>query len=194
MLVSGNYFQVLRLQPALGRLFDSNDDRLVGEAPVVVLSHAYWTTRFAADPGVLNQTLIVNGQTLTIVGVAPRGFDGTTLGTQAAGVRADHAARHDEPGLQRRGPTARATGPISSRACAPASRSTRARAALNAQYHAIVNDVEAPLQKGMSDTTMARFRAKPIVVEPGGLGQSSTRTRGEDAAAACCSASPGSCC
>ena len=58
-----------------------------------MLSHAYWTTPFAADPAVLNQRLIVNGQTLTIVGVAPRDFDGTTLGTQAAGVRADHAAR-----------------------------------------------------------------------------------------------------
>src|SRR6476659_9649078 len=82
LLVSGNYFQVLQVQPALGRLFDSSDDRLVGEAPVVVLSHAYWTTRFAADPNVLNQGLIVNGQTLTIVGVAPRGFDGTTLGSK----------------------------------------------------------------------------------------------------------------
>src|SRR3954468_14921838 len=82
MLVSGNYFQVLQLQPALGRLFDSNDDRLVGEAPVVVLSHAYWTTRFAADPSLLNKPLKVNGQTLTIVGVAPKGFDGTTLGSK----------------------------------------------------------------------------------------------------------------
>ena len=47
----------------------------------------------ALDPGVLNQTIIVNGQTMTIVGVAPRGFDGTTLGVQAAGVCADHDAR-----------------------------------------------------------------------------------------------------
>ena len=52
LLVSGNYFQVLQVQPALGRLFDSNDDRLVGEAPVVVLSHGFWTTKFAADPSV----------------------------------------------------------------------------------------------------------------------------------------------
>ena len=80
VMVSGNYFQVLQVQPALGRLFDGTDDRLVGEAPVVVLSYGYWTSRFAADPGVLNKPIIVNGQTLTIVGVAPRGFDGTTLG------------------------------------------------------------------------------------------------------------------
>ena len=58
LLVSGNYFQVLQVQPALGRLFDGNDDRLVGEAPVVVLGHGFWTTKFAADPGVLNLSLI----------------------------------------------------------------------------------------------------------------------------------------
>src|SRR5437764_15031320 len=78
VLVSGNYFQVRQLQPALGRLFDSQDDRLVGEAPVVVLSHAYWSSKFGADPNVLNKTIIINGQSLTIVGVAPRGFEGTT--------------------------------------------------------------------------------------------------------------------
>ena len=49
-----------------------------------MLSHAYWQRRFAADPGVLGQPLIVNGQTMTIVGVAPRGFDGTTLGLKPA--------------------------------------------------------------------------------------------------------------
>src|SRR3954469_23023847 len=82
LLVSGNYFQVLQLQPALGRLFDSSDDRLVGEAPVAVLAHGFWTTQFAADPSVLNKTVKVNGQTLTVVGVAPHGFDGTTLGSK----------------------------------------------------------------------------------------------------------------
>ena len=82
MLVSGNYFQVLQVQPALGRLFDSNDDRLVGEAQVVVLSYDFWKSRFGADPNVLNKGLIVNGVTLTIVGVTPRGFEGTTLGAK----------------------------------------------------------------------------------------------------------------
>src|SRR5262245_37480745 len=79
LLVSGNYFQVLQVQPALGRLFDPNDDRLVGEAPVAVLSHAFWTKQFAADPAVLNKPMRVNGTTLTVIGVAPAGFEGTTL-------------------------------------------------------------------------------------------------------------------
>jgi predicted permease len=172
MEVSGSYFQVLQVQPAIGRLFDSKDDRLVGEAPVVVLSYDYWTSRFGADGNVLNKTLIVNGRTLTIVGVTPRGFDGTTLGTKPEvfvpvtlrGLLSDWhqwANRRNywvylfarlRPGVTIDG----------------------ARAALNAPYHAIVNDVEAPLQKGMSDATLAKFRAKPITLEPGGIGQSST--------------------
>src|SRR3977135_2280077 len=59
-LVSGNYFDVLGVHPALGRLFFLDDDRVPGARPVVVLSHAYWTRRFARDPGVVNQTILVN--------------------------------------------------------------------------------------------------------------------------------------
>jgi hypothetical protein len=172
LLVSGSYFPVLELTPAVGRLLDSNDDRAPGVAPVVVLSHGYWTTRFGADPGVLNRTMLVNGQTLTIVGVAPAGFTGTTLGLEpqvfvpitmravlVPGVR----------GFERRDSYwaylfARLKPDVSLE---------RASAGINAQYHAIVNDVEAAQQKGMSDQTMARFRAKPLVVKPGGHGQSS---------------------
>ncbi|HVD92119.1 MAG TPA: ABC transporter permease [Vicinamibacterales bacterium] len=175
MLVSGNYFQVLQVRPALGRLFDSNDDRLVGEAGVVVLSHAYWTTRFAADPGVLNQGLIVNGQTLTIVGVAPRGFDGTTLGTRPEVFVPITLRGTMNPGFRSWANRQSYWAYLFAR-LRPGVSIEAARQALNAQYHAIVNDVEAPLQRGMSDQTMAKFRAKPIVVEPGGLGQSSTRS------------------
>src|SRR4051812_8467950 len=174
MLVSGNYFQVLQLHPALGRLFDSNDDRLVGEAPVVVLSHGYWTSRFAADPGVLNKQLIVNGQSLTIVGVAPKGFDGTTLGTRPQIYVPITLRGTMQPGYRSWDNRQSYSLYLFAR-LRPGVAIEAARQALNAQYHAIVNDVEAPLQRGMSDATLAKFRAKPIVVEPGGLGQSSTR-------------------
>src|SRR5437867_5580336 len=69
LLVSGSYFPVLGVRPAIGRLLGPEDDHAVGESHVVVLSHAYWQTRFAAAPTVLNQTMIVNGQPMTIVGV-----------------------------------------------------------------------------------------------------------------------------
>jgi putative ABC transport system permease protein len=79
-LVSGNYFEVLGVQPALGRVFSLQDDRQPGAHPVVVLSHAYWQRRFAANPGILNQTLLINGHALTVVGVTRAGFDGVQIG------------------------------------------------------------------------------------------------------------------
>src|SRR5579864_4472016 len=80
VLVSGSYFPVLGIQPAVGRLLMPADAPSIGESHVVVLSHAYWQSRFALNPSVVGEVLVVNGQTLTIVGVAPRGFDGTTIG------------------------------------------------------------------------------------------------------------------
>jgi hypothetical protein len=82
MLVSGSYFPVLGVRPTIGRLITPQDDQKVGESAVVVLSHDYWTSRFGQRGDVINQTMIVNGQTLTIVGVAPPRFQGTTLGAQ----------------------------------------------------------------------------------------------------------------
>jgi predicted permease len=170
--VSGSYFQVLGVQPALGRLIGPDDDRVVGESHVVVLSHAYWTSRFASDPNVLNQTMIVNGQILTIVGVAPRGFNGTTLGSRPQVFVPITLRAFMEPGFKgfdnRRSYWAYVFGRLR-----PGTSIESARAALGTQYKAIVNDVEAPLQKGMSDQTMARFRAKPILIAEGPRGQSS---------------------
>src|SRR5262245_2209691 len=82
VLASGSYFPVLGLQPAVGRLLDPRDDQKVGESLVAVLSHSYWLSRFDGNPSVVNETLVVNGQHLTIVGVAPAGFEGTTLGSR----------------------------------------------------------------------------------------------------------------
>jgi putative ABC transport system permease protein len=170
--VSGSYFQVLGLQPALGRLIGPDDTHVVGESHVVVLSHGYWTSRFASDPNVLNQPMIVNGQTLTIIGVAPRGFDGTTLGARPQVFVPMTLREFMQPGFKgfdnRRSYWAYLFARLK-----PGTSIESARAAVGAQYHAIINDVEAPLQKGMSDQTMARFRAKPILLEPGPRGQSS---------------------
>jgi putative ABC transport system permease protein len=79
-LVSGNYFEVLGIQPALGRLFNADDDRVPAGHPLVVLSHAYWTQHFGGDPRVLNQALLVNNTELTIIGVAPNNFTGMQVG------------------------------------------------------------------------------------------------------------------
>ncbi len=79
-LVSGNYFPLLGVRPALGRLFTARDDLYEGRHPYAVLSDAFWRTRFAADPAILGRTIRINDYPLTVVGVAQRGFDGMEPG------------------------------------------------------------------------------------------------------------------
>jgi putative ABC transport system permease protein len=79
-LVSGNYFEVLGVQPAIGRVFTLDDERVPGGHPVVVLSHSYWTRRLAGDPSVLNKSLLINNIEMTVVGVARAGFSGIQVG------------------------------------------------------------------------------------------------------------------
>jgi predicted permease len=78
-LVSGNYFDGLRLQPHLGRLFHASDERGANSAPYIVLTHAYWHSHFHDDPGVVGRIVRVNKQPFTIVGVAPVDFHGTLV-------------------------------------------------------------------------------------------------------------------
>ena len=82
-LVSGNYFAVLGVAPAVGRNLAPEDDRVPGAHPETVLSHGYWTRRFGNDPSVLNKTIVVNGSPLTIVGVARAEFSGIQPGRPA---------------------------------------------------------------------------------------------------------------
>jgi len=79
-LVSGNYFDVLGVKPALGRVFVASDDLVDDANPVVVLSFSYWNRRFGADPNLVNQSLLVNGRPFTIIGVAPPGFHSVVMG------------------------------------------------------------------------------------------------------------------
>ncbi len=76
-LVSGNYFTMLGVKPAVGRVFSSEeDDRVYMGHPVVVLSYDYWSTRFAGDPKVVGKKVLVNNYPMTIVGVSAAGFAG----------------------------------------------------------------------------------------------------------------------
>ena len=81
LTVSGNYFDVLGVQPAIGRLLNSEDDRKPSASPYVVLSYNYWQSRFNADPQVIGRKVRLNGYPFTIVGVARRGFRGTDVTT-----------------------------------------------------------------------------------------------------------------
>ncbi len=172
VLVSGSYFPVLGLKPAIGRLLTPQDDQKLGESLVVVLSHAYWTTRFDRNPGVLNDTLIVNGQHLTIIGVAPEGFDGTTLGAKPQVFVPITLRGLMNPGFNQFHNRRSYWAYLFAR-LRPGVAIEQARTQLNVPYRAIINDVEAPLQRGMSDQTMGRFKARLVLLEPGARGQTS---------------------
>jgi predicted permease len=76
-VVSGNYFTMLGVKPAIGRVFNSReDDQTYAGHPVVVLSHGYWVSRFASDPGVIGKKILVNDFPMMIVGVSAAGFAG----------------------------------------------------------------------------------------------------------------------
>jgi predicted permease len=75
-LVSGNLFSALGIAAAAGRTFTAAEDDVPGAHPVAVLGYGYWERRFGRDPGVVGQTLAVDGVPVTVVGVAPRGFNG----------------------------------------------------------------------------------------------------------------------
>ncbi len=168
-VVSGSYFPVLGLQPALGRLLGPADDE-TGESPLVVLSHDYWRSRLDEDPSVINDTLIVNGQALTIVGVAPAGFTGTTLGVRPyVFVPLTMAERL---GVSRDLDARRSYWLYLFARLQPGTSMAQAHTAINVPYGAILNDVEAPLQEGMSEQTLARFRTREVGLAEGDRGQS----------------------
>jgi predicted permease len=78
--VSGNYFDVLGLRAAAGRLLTAADDAAGADANVAVLSHAFWRSRYGGDRSAIGRTLLLNGVPHRIAGVAPRGYDGLVLG------------------------------------------------------------------------------------------------------------------
>jgi len=80
--VSANYFSVLQVPAVLGRTFSPDEDRSAGSAPVLVISHAYWKTRFGGTRSIIGRSVVVNGVPLTIVGVAPQSFAGDIVGQQ----------------------------------------------------------------------------------------------------------------
>ena len=177
LLVSGGYFPLLGLKAATGRLLDSNDDRVDGEASSVVLSYAYWQSGFAGNPGVVGRDLAVNGKTLTIVGVAPRGFSSTTVGLKPQ-VFVPITFRWLGPEAFPNHVDRKNYWAYSFARLKPGMSLEQAAAAINVPYRTLINDVDAPLLTGFSEQMMSEFRAKTLVLEPGERGQSTIDTLG----------------
>lgn len=91
-LVSGNYFGVLQVTPALGRFFAAEDDAGPGSPPTAVLSHAYWQRAYGGDPAVLGKPIVLDGHEYTIIGVAPTDFHGVDTEAGDVWITTSHAA------------------------------------------------------------------------------------------------------
>src|SRR5262249_35054002 len=150
--VSGTYFPILQIRPALGRLVSPPDDD-VAAAPAVVLAHWFWEDNLGADSSVIGKTFTVNGKATTIVGIAPDDFNGTTYG---AARPAFYAAMAMSPtlgtGMERMVDDRRAYWIYLFARLAPGATIEQARVRVNAVYQPILRDVEAPLQKDMRDS------------------------------------------
>jgi predicted permease len=175
-LVSGSYFDVLSLRPALGRLLGPADEPSVGEAAVAVLSFEFWQRGFGGDPAVIGKTLTVNGHSLEIVGVAPQGFRGTNVGVRTDVFVPLTLAPRAMAGLvgPRMFETRQGYWIYLFARLKPGVTLDRAAAQLNGIYAGILNDVEAPELSGqqLPEGTLDRFRARQIEFSPGAQGQS----------------------
>jgi putative ABC transport system permease protein len=76
LLVSGNFFTVMGVEPELGRTFRPEEDQVPGRDPVVIVSHGVWKQQFGSDPSILGRRIQLSGIEFTVVGVAPEGFTG----------------------------------------------------------------------------------------------------------------------
>jgi predicted permease len=173
-MVSGSFFQVLGLRPAHGRLFTPDDDRTPSRHPVVVLGHAFFERRFGGDPAVVGRTVAVNNHAMTVVGVAPRGFNGVELGT-AIDVYVPLAMQNEvQPTWGNRLGEWRSRWLVCMARLRDGVSLEQARAEANVVYAQLLQDdlarVPAP-----SESFRGRFLKKTLELRPGGRGTSGLR-------------------
>jgi predicted permease len=174
-LVSGTYFNVLGVRPALGRLLDPSDDLRPRAEPVVVLSHDYWRTAFGASPDAVGRTLIVNSRTLTIVGVAEPKFRGVDLGEVPALWIPTTMTPEVNPGwdrlLDRRARWLHVFGRL-----APGVSADAARAGLQPWFKQMLrSDMAIPGFPKVDESQRAKFLASTLDVMPASQGRSKLR-------------------
>jgi predicted permease len=172
VMISGSYFPTLGLQPALGRLIGPSDDQTIGSHYVAVLSHGFWESRLGSDRAALGKQMLINGKSMTIIGVAPKGFEGVTLGSRPAvfvPITMRGVMNPGFSGFENR----RAFWAYIFARMKPGVTLEQAQIAINTVYKPIIRDVEAPLQSEMSAQTLERFKARELQVADARRGQSS---------------------
>ena len=172
VVVSGRYFEVLGVSPALGRFIGPQDEPRLDESPVVVLSYDYWQSRLGGDPDVLGRTLTVNGQSLTVIGVAPDGFTGAMPGWRPAvyvPLTMRWLIQPDEPRGYEQSPINRFLYAFAR--LRPGVTAEQAAAELNGFYSGIVAERVAPNVNWLNDAQREQLLAQRIQLAPGARGQ-----------------------
>jgi predicted permease len=174
-MVSGTYFPVLGVGAAVGRTFTPEEDQKVAGEPLAMLSYAYWKSRFAGDPSIVGKTVVINGHSMTVVGVAEQGFDGVELGQRAQifvpvvmkGPMIPLADNIND----RRSRWVNGFGRLK-----PGVTPQQAQASLQPFFHGILEmEVQQPAFRTASDYTRQQFLKNIIEVLPGSQGRSYMR-------------------
>src|SRR5438105_7994161 len=178
-LVSGNYFPMLGLHAAAGRLFTASDDLHPGAHPYAVLSYSFWQSHFAGNTGVLGQTIRVNNYPVTIVGVAQAGFEGIEPGLPARIFIPVSMAGEVRPGFRgmfdRRQRWVNVYGRLK-----PGVTIAQAKAGLQPLFHQIIDDeVKKPAFRNATAFDKEQFLRMWLQVAPGGQGNTNLRRQYE---------------
>ncbi|HZM88830.1 MAG TPA: ABC transporter permease [Blastocatellia bacterium] len=177
--VTGAYYSVLRVRPSLGRAIADEDDR-DGATPVVMLSHQFWQGRFGANPAVLGQTLKLNKQSFTIIGVTPDGFTDPSQVDYHAAVTIPLTQEPLVRGEESRLGTAKNPGPwwlnLMGR-LNPGATTEQARDSLNAAFQAAALEAMPPPRKESEPAQLDPADFPRLIAESGSQGMLDRRRR-----------------
>ena len=176
-LVSGNYFNVLGVKAAAGRLISTDDDKSPGAGNVAVLSYDYWQSSFNGKPDIVGQVVRVNNYPMTVIGVAESGFHGVDLGYNPQVMVPVTMKKQMTPGwdalLDRRTRWLQVFGRLK-----PGVTPEQAKASLQPSYKALIqSEVQQEAFRNATRYTKDRFLSSTIEVLPGGQGQPQFRNR-----------------
>jgi predicted permease len=176
-LVSGNYFAVLGVRAAAGRLITPEDDRTPGAGTVTVLSYDYWQTRFSGSAAIINQTVLINNHPMTVIGVAQPGFHGVDLGYNPQVLVPVTMKKQMTPGWDALRDRRTRWLQVFAR-LKPGITPERAKAALQPFYKSLINDeVRQEAFRNATKFTRDQFLRSFIEVVPGAQGRPQFRER-----------------
>ncbi|MBU1189737.1 MAG: ABC transporter permease [Gammaproteobacteria bacterium] len=173
-LVTANFFSVLQLQPTLGRLFNESDYRVAGEGDIAVLAHRYWQRELGEDPDVVGQSLVINGRSMQIIGVAPAEFVGVNR-FSPADVFVPVTMVQELAGMSWELGTRNNYWMYMLTRLKPGATPEQLRQTLEPRYRQLLRELDAPLLSEVSDETYQRFLNKPLQLVSIASGQSRTR-------------------